>query len=483
MRQMRSTIFLFLALVTLTIGTAAQVTGKRPVIIIPGVTGSQLVNTKTGTTAWFSLRRDKVDDIRLPMTSPILARDRDNLKPTDIIRKVELPVLPDVEVYQSLIDALIARGYKEGDWNHPQATDVFYVFAYDWRRDNVESAHLLMQKMADVKRSIRRPDLKFDILAHSMGGLIARYAAMYGMSDLPREGAVPVPNWSGAASIDKLMMFGTPNEGSYTALAGLLNGYPIVASRKLPFVDDFRAEDVFTAPAAFQMLPHGAAARFFDEDMHPIAVDLYNVDTWLKYGWGAISDPKFLGKLKDARSLSVGNKEIKPTELKKDANFDDILTSRTTYAQVRAYLASVLSRAKRFQAALDVPVTKLPFLLYAYGGNCQPTPDGAILFHDEKKEVWQTVIDAREIKTVDGKVIKKEEVKNSIYGPGDGTVSLRSLLASNDALKPGETAAAPTFLLTTSTFFACGSHTQLFLDKPIQDSFLSALVVEQQAQP
>jgi hypothetical protein len=35
----------------------------------------------------------------------------------------------------------------------------------------------------------------------------------------------------------------------------------------------------------------------------------------------------------------------------------------------------------------------------------------------------------------------------------------------------------------TSSFLGCGKHTRLFLEKPIQDSFLSALVVEEQRQP
>ncbi|MEQ1646788.1 MAG: hypothetical protein ABL959_25260, partial [Pyrinomonadaceae bacterium] len=136
-----------------------QTTGKPPIIIVPGISGSELVNPATGKAVWFSVKRDKDDDLRLPMTSPILSRNRDSLRPTDIIRSVELPVLPDVEVYKTLIDALNERGYTEATWNDPKATDVFYVFAYDWRRDNVETAQLLMQKMADAKRRLRSPKL------------------------------------------------------------------------------------------------------------------------------------------------------------------------------------------------------------------------------------------------------------------------------------------------------------------------------------
>src|SRR5438067_5389762 len=132
-------------------GTAAgQTTGKNPVIIIPGLTGSEIVD-RDGKKVWFSIHRGKTDDLRLPMTSPILSRDRDSLRVGDVIRKVDLKLLPDIEVYQSLIDALESKGYTQATWNNPKAMDVYYVFPYDWRRDNVESARLLMQRMAAVK--------------------------------------------------------------------------------------------------------------------------------------------------------------------------------------------------------------------------------------------------------------------------------------------------------------------------------------------
>lgn len=460
----------------------AQTTGKNPVIIIPGVTGSTLVNPNTGKTIWFSINRDRDDDIRLPMTSPVLSRNKDSLVAKDIIREIKLKVLPDVEVYQVLIDELMAKGYKEADWNKPEATDVFYVFAYDWRRDNVESARELMKKMEAVKRAVRRPDLKFDILAHSMGGLVARYAAMYGNRDLPREGAKPVPNWRGAAHINKLMMFGTPNEGSASALDALLNGYPIVANRKLPFVDDFNAVDVFTAPSAFQLLPHPSAARFLDAKLKPMDVDLYDPDVWFKYGWGPLSDPKFLAKLKDAKELVASNKAIEP-EPKKDLAGDDLILSQTTFAQARAYFVSALSRAKRFHLALNATSNRNPPIeLFAYGGDCQPTLDAVVLIRDEKKAKWETWFDADKIKTGDGIEIKKDEVKAAMYALGDGRVTKRSLLAETTGLGDGNKAVRSSLPIKTS-FFSCGSHTKLFLEKPIKDSFLSALVVETQQQP
>ena len=473
-----------ISVLLLSFSILAQTKGKPPVIIIPGVTGSQLVNPKADRSVWFSLKRDKDDDIRLPMTSAVLSRNRDGLRVKDIIREVKVPVLPDVEVYQSLLDALKAKGYTEAQWSKPQAADVFYVFPYDWRRDNVESAHLLISRIEAAKRSLRRPDLKFDVIAHSMGGLIARYAAMYGRADLPpSSSARPRPTWSGARHFNKILMFGTPNEGSFSSFEVLLEGYPLVAGRRLPLIDDFRPEDVFTSPALFQLLPRDAGASILDENLRPMNVDVFDPANWEKYGWGAIGDPKFLSKLRDAHRLARKNPEIKPERPGKDAGLDDRIISQTTYAQVRAYLASALGRAKRFHDALAVPMQSAPVQFYMYGGNCEPTLNGAILVRDEKKKEWETIFSARDLKGSNGTEIKKEEVKTRIFSNGDGRVTIRSLLTTSEVNGNGHASEGKTLFPVTSSFFGCGSHTKLFLDKPIQDSFLSTLVVEAQAQP
>jgi hypothetical protein len=277
------------------------------------------------------------------------------------------------------------------------------------------------------------------------------------------------------------MMFGTPNQGSMDAFDAMLNGAPVVADRKLPLIDDFRNEDVFASPSAYQLLPH--QPNFYDENLKHIPMDLYDPKTWEKYGWGALFDPKFLSKLKDAPRLALTNKDIKPKPLDKNASVDDRLLSQTTYAQARAYFVAALSRGKRFAAALDAAPKKTPIEFYAYGGNCTPTLDGAILVHDAKANKWTTVLDAKDLKSVEGREIKKDEVRNAIFSIGDGRVTQHSLLAATQKMVEGKPEFIDPLFPVASSAFGCGTHVKLFLDKPIQDSFLSALVVQKTPQP
>src|SRR3954468_3496994 len=171
---------------------AREQTGKRPLIIIPGILGSQLVNRKTGETVWPSVFRSANDGLSLPL-SPDLSENPDELVPQKIIDTLKLSrLVPEVFIYHELLKALEEYGgYREHDWENPGDggdRDSYYVFAYDWRLDNVANAQRLMAKMDQLKRKLGRPDLKFNVVAHSMGGLIARYAALYGAANLPEEG-------------------------------------------------------------------------------------------------------------------------------------------------------------------------------------------------------------------------------------------------------------------------------------------------------
>jgi pimeloyl-ACP methyl ester carboxylesterase len=419
--------------------TPAQTTGKLPVIIIPGLIGSELINRETGEGVWFHLQRAKKDDLRLPI-SPNIARNRDNLVPGDILRNVKLvKFLPETQIYERLIEALKADGYTEAKWDAPAASDVFYVFPYDWRRDNVETARILTQKIQSLKIRLKQPNLKFNVIAHSMGGLIARYAAMYGNTDLPAGTRRIVPNWSGAKHFNKIFLVGTPNEGSLPSLNSLINGFSFLGGGlNLPFIQNLTRFDIFTIPAIYQLLPQAGTLRAFDENLKPIDVDIYNPATWEKYGWAAYSDEDFPKKFSPAEQRNA-----------------------------KSYLRAVLARANRFHEALRaISLTKSPVPVFFLGAECKPTLDGMVIYRDAKKNVWRTIFKPDSFERADGTKVSEKELEPLLFSPGDGTVTKRSFL----------TTAIRNISANEQTSFAvCEEHQNLTGNPEIQKTLFAVL--------
>jgi pimeloyl-ACP methyl ester carboxylesterase len=443
-------------------------TGKRPVIVIPGILGSQLVNEETEEVAWPSAFRASDDGLSLPMTSD-LAKNRDKLAARKIVDTLKLSrLVPEVYVYHELLEALRNYGgYREGDWNSPPENgdrDAYYVFPYDWRRDNVETALSLVSRIEALKRKLNRPDLKFNIVAHSMGGLVARYAAMYGGADLPADGVQPVPDWAGAAHINKIFMMGTPNEGSADAFATLLEGYSVTEGlrRRIRLLNKLSREDALTAPSIFQLMPHSASVRFLDNDLKPLQVDLYDPEVWRQYGWSPVADPDYRRRYAEGRP---------------DGDYAPF--GRGSLEELDAYFAAALHRAKRFHEALDAMVDgEAPVALFAFGGDCEETLDAPVIMRDAKKNRWVTLTQPQKFRATSGRQISRKEATLAMYAPGDGRVTRRSLLAEDRASKHRVSPLFNTALPITYAIFACDLHGDLQNNKILQDNALTALVSE-----
>ncbi len=429
---------------------AATRKGKRPIIIIPGILGSELVNERTGEKVWFRLSRSKDDDLRLPIAADTLL-SRDNLVPGDIVRKLDIPVLSDVEVYQQLVNALEeSGGYTAASWDDPpnDLEDRYFVFPYDWRRDNVETARILFRRVESLKKLTGRPDLKFNIIAHSMGGLVARYAAMYGDRDLP-EGD-PVPDWSGDEHFAKIFLFGTPNEGSADALQLLLEGFGAIRNINLPFVRDISPVELVTMPSAFQLLPHRGTFHVYDENLQLMDVDVFAPATWKKYGWSIYGADDLLSKFTEAE---IGRME--------------------------EYLRVVLKRARDFHEALDVKNPgqgKIGFFII--GSDCIDTLDGVVIYRDRKRNRWVTLTRPASFRRSDGVRIRSQELNRLLLRPGDGRVTRRSLLAETLAENKRQSVLFDSAIPLTYALFICEAHDQLTGNVVIQNNLLTALVSE-----
>lgn len=436
-------------------------TGKRPVIVIPGILGTELVNSKTGQKSWPSAFRTA--DEGLPI-SPDLSANKDDLVPGKIIETLQLAkALPEVYVYRDLLNALRNfAGYHETDWNSPGTDgdkDAFYVFPYDWRHDNVTNAQELVRRIERLKETLHRPDLKFNIIAHSMGGLIARYAAMYGKEDLPAGNGDIQPTWAGAAHISKIVMIGVPNEGSADALATLIEGYSITEGirRRVPLLNKLTAEDAVRTPSVFQLLPHAGATKFLDENLKELQIDLYDPEVWRRYGWTPIFNGEFQRKVSNHKTA-----------------FD---TKNLSMETVNAYFEATLKRTRRFHQALDAGIgSSQPVTLLAIGGDCEETLIAPVILRDVKKDRWITLLKPREFRNSTGTKYTKKQTLDAMFAPGDGRVTRRSLLGETRVTVNGETSL--TRLSVAYSVFGCDLHGQLQRNKMLQDNALTAIVGE-----
>lgn len=415
---------------------------QLPIILIPGLIGSELVNQKTGEKVWFKLSRSKNDDLRLPV-SPNLSANRDNLVPRDIFRSARVSLLKRQDIYGGFIEKLKAQGYREATLDNPPKQGfekTVYIFSYDWRRDNVENARILIRKIENLKRKLKRPNLKFNVVAHSMGGLIARYAAMYGDRDLPPDQARLTPNWAGARHFEKIFLVGTPNEGSILALKSLIGEFSLGGiTINLPFVQNLTVFDLFTIPSVYQLLPMKGTLRAFDENLSPLEIDIFDVKTWDLYGW-SIPDKKGF------------DKQFKGNDLK----------------NARSYFAVALDRARRFHKALNANTADVSLKIYPVGSDCKETLDGVIIYRQGKQ--WKTLFEAREFRRLDGTKVSAEELKKLFFVPGDSIVSRRSLLGTElllMGLKP--------FFSDGFEYFQCEGHNSLIANTAIQTELMNLL--------
>ncbi|MBL7031490.1 MAG: hypothetical protein ISR89_10015, partial [Candidatus Marinimicrobia bacterium] len=134
----------------------------NPVIIIPGIMGSQLVDSETGDVVWGkvidlkavnpheALIHPEIDGLELPTDQWPITENRDRLVPTNILTKYEMiNRVAEVEAYQGLIQRFSQCGLQEGDIHQCTARDNLYLFGYDWRRDLVETARILGERIEE----------------------------------------------------------------------------------------------------------------------------------------------------------------------------------------------------------------------------------------------------------------------------------------------------------------------------------------------
>lgn len=402
---------------------------RAPLIFIHGFIGAKLRHRDTHETVWGrfvdAIKRGRTEDLGLPIASSVMSENRDDLVPFDIYDKVA-----GVDFYANILDTLgEAGGYTMGDINDPRPGDNCFVFYYDWRRDNVESAVELGRAMHRLKSRLGRPQARFDVVAHSMGGLIAEYYLKYGARDVLDDPGARA-TYAGARDINRLVLIGTPRRGTMTALEALHLGI----SRSLD------PATLFTMPSIYQLLPTDATSRFVAPDGTPIDVDLFDAGAWVRYGWSIFNGS---GKSNEQRRGTDGGESL---------------------AREASFLQRALDRAQRFHRALqrdDGAASPVP--THIFGSDCVPTLDRVIL-HQTRS--GYTILFDNDV----GPGRSNRDLEQVLFVPGDGTVTAGSLLAI-DGEDPLQFSRGP----VTSTYLFCETHGLLPTHRGFQDNLFHVL--------
>lgn len=214
-------------------------------LMLPGVMGSAL--KQGSSTLWDSSYRMALKTLMNPhRTLDALRLDpRDQNEEAGGRSVVATHVLPDVSIIPgfvkingySTLRAFILQNFDviHGTVHNPKPSN-FLEVPYDWRQDNRVTAQalqsLINQRLPQWREYSGATDAKVILLAHSMGGLVARYYLEV------------LEGWPECRA---LITFGTPFRGSVNALNFLSNGYKKLFADLTTIMRSF--------PSVYQLLP------------------------------------------------------------------------------------------------------------------------------------------------------------------------------------------------------------------------------------
>jgi len=225
---------------------------SRVVVLLPGIMGSELRLDQEliwpGSAASLIFPFKKMKELLDP-----------NLVATDIIRSFSISTQ-----YQALVDDLFA-------WKFQENQDLF-TCPYDWRKRNEDAAAVLAQRIDEVFAA-KGKDAEITIVAHSMGGLVARYYLESGQFKAHK----------GFPAVRSLITLATPHRGAplaLTAAMGMEKRLFLSAEQVQQLANDPRY------PALYQLLPSPHEPFAWDEtsgqEFSPL--DIYDDAIAIKLG-------------------------------------------------------------------------------------------------------------------------------------------------------------------------------------------------------
>lgn len=235
------------------LGTVAA-QSQRPVVVIPGILGSVLADDK-GEVVWGD-RRSLQNFGRLDFDP---AGNGSTLHPIGLVEQIRvLGPFWTVHAYEDLLVHLRSLGFRDGE--------TLFVFSYDWRQSNFHTAKLFD---AWVKERPALTNSQFDIVAHSMGGIVTRIWML---------------EHGGSSRVRKAIYLGTPFQGSMNALATLSEGWGDFKNHIAGGIDLVR-RTMLSFPAAYELFPsYTRCCRLGDPRSHTF-LNIFDPIQWNAQGW------------------------------------------------------------------------------------------------------------------------------------------------------------------------------------------------------
>lgn len=391
---------------------------RNPVVLVHGFAGATMRRVDDSATVWGTLftkdsllpsKQEGLESFALdiaglkpPLDPSRLAFVDDDTQAVELLERVKADAGPmdvNVGIYAALVELMEKSGYGEcqGDPTAIESVETppCLTFFYDWRQDNVGNAIRLGRfldrarlRIAEVRSSSEVLDdqvVHFDLIAHSMGGLVARYFLRYGAKDVLAN-PDPTITWAGGEYLDRLIIISTPNFGAARVLREMVVGrrYPVIK---------FEPAMIATWVSPYQMLPRKRQKIWLDEAGDPIEIDVFSAQAWIENDWGpfAPGQDKFLEWV-----------------------FPEEPAAQEREKRMGEFMDAAFARARQFFAAMDQHADRpCPAELTLFAADVQPTPARVLV--DEKE----------------GKVVLRfEDTKSlALKAPGDGSVTRASAVA------------------------------------------------------
>ena len=235
------------------------------VVLVPGITGSVLRKddkdvwaiSGASLSGFLKSAGRALEALRLPLDYDPRKPPNDGVQATEVFRDFHgILGLGKIDGYTAL-DSMIRETFEVvAGTDDPDVPANYFAFPYDWRLSNRLTGERLREFVEPRLHTWRKrasPDAKVILLAHSMGGLVARHYLEC------------LDGWRDCRA---LVTFGTPFRGSVAAVDYLANGY------KQLFVD--LTAVLRSMPSVYELLPiypalkvEGKYARVHEADGLP----------------------------------------------------------------------------------------------------------------------------------------------------------------------------------------------------------------------